>query len=82
MSTKTTFMGVTIDAENGPTNPQLRKALDKSFHLLDILEFVKVTKFELNMIMFDYFWHIVIGNTPSHLTRRVLEWFGYDGSSN
>jgi hypothetical protein len=67
------------DTENGPTNPQLRKALDKSFHLLDIFEFVKVTKFELNMVMFDYFWQIVVGNTPSHLTRSVLEWFGYDG---
>jgi hypothetical protein len=29
--------------------------------------------------MFDYFWQVVVGNTPSHLTRRVLEWFGYDG---
>jgi hypothetical protein len=79
MSTKTTFMGVTIDAENGPTNPQLRKALDKSFHLLDILEFVKVTEFELNMVMFDYFWQIVVGNTRNHIGTRVLEWFGYEG---
>jgi hypothetical protein len=53
--------------------------LDKSFHLLDILEFVKVTEFELNMVMFDYFWQIVVGNTRSHLTTRVLQWFGYEG---
>jgi len=29
--------------------------------------------------MFDYFWQVVVGNTPGHLTRSVLEWFGYDG---
>jgi hypothetical protein len=45
---KTNFLGVTIDTENGSSNPKIRKALDKSFKLLDIMEFIKVTKFKLN----------------------------------
>ena len=49
------FLGVTIDIENGSSDPRIKKALDKSFKLLDIMEFIKVTKFKLNMAMFDYF---------------------------
>jgi hypothetical protein len=58
----TSFLGVVIDTENGSSNPKINKALDKSFSLLDIMEFVKVTKFKLNMTMFDYFWQVVVGN--------------------
>ncbi|ADO00415.1 hypothetical protein WIV_gp072 [Wiseana iridescent virus] len=76
---KTNFLGVTIDIENGSNNPQVLKALNSSFKLLDVVEFVKVTKFKLNLTMFDYFWQVVIGNTRVHLASRVLEWFGYEG---
>jgi hypothetical protein len=79
-TTQTKFLGVTIDIENGPTNPKIRKALDKSYQLLDIMKFIEVTKFKLNMTMFDYFWQVMVGNvTGSHLTTRVLQWFGYEG---
>jgi hypothetical protein len=73
------FLGVTIDTENGSSDPRIKKALNKSFKLLDILEFIKVTKFKLNMVMFDYFWQVVVGNRRGHLTATVLEWFGYEG---
>ena len=53
--TPTSFLGVTVDPENGSSDPRIRKALDKSFKLLDIMEFIKTTKFKLNMLMFDYF---------------------------
>ncbi|CCV02152.1 hypothetical protein IIV25_134R [Invertebrate iridovirus 25] len=76
---KTNFLGITIDTENGSNNPKVRKALNASFNLLDITQFVKVTKFKLNMTMFDYFWQVVVGNTRVHLVSRVLEWFGYTG---
>jgi hypothetical protein len=72
-------LGVVIDTENGPGNPKIKKVLERSFKLLDILEFIKVTKFELNMVMFDYFWQVMIGNTGRHLSTSVLEWFGYEG---
>jgi hypothetical protein len=48
-------LGVTIDTENGSNNPKINKALNKSFKLLNIMEFIEVTKFKLNMTMFDYF---------------------------
>ncbi|CCV01937.1 hypothetical protein IIV22A_093R [Invertebrate iridescent virus 22] len=68
------FLGVTINTENGSSNAKIRKALDKSFQLLNIIEFVKITKFKLNMVMFDYFWQVVVGNTTSHLTSSILEY--------
>ena len=78
-TTKTTFLGVTIDTEDGPSNPIIRKALDKSFKLLDIMEFIKVVKFKVNMTMFDYFWQVVVGTQCTLVGTLVLEWFGYDG---
>jgi len=51
----TTFLGVKIDTINGPTDPRIKKALERSASLLDILKFIKVVKFKLNMTMFDYF---------------------------
>ncbi|CCV02190.1 hypothetical protein IIV25_172R [Invertebrate iridovirus 25] len=78
-SQKTNFLGVVIDPKNGSNNPKVRKALNTSFDLLDITQFIEVTKFKLNMVMFDYFWQIVVGMTNSHLTSSVLEWFGYEG---
>jgi hypothetical protein len=75
------FLGVKIDTENGSSNPKIRKALDKSFQLLDIMKFIEVTKFKLNMTMFDYFWQVVVGNVTHTLVgMSVLKWFGYDGS--
>jgi hypothetical protein len=75
----TTFLGVTIDTINGSSDLRIKKALEKSASLLNIMEFIKVTKFKLNMVMFDYFWQVVIGNRSSHVARPILEWFGYDG---
>jgi hypothetical protein len=75
----TNFLGVKIDTENGSNNPKIRKALDKSFQLLDIMKFIEVTKFKLNMTMFDYFWQVVVGNHSTLVSTMVLEWFGYDG---
>jgi hypothetical protein len=77
---KTNFLGVTIDTKNGSSNPKIKKALDKSYQLLDIMEFIKVTKFKLNMVMFDYFWQVVAGNQCTHMGTSVLEWFGYEGA--
>ncbi|CCV02013.1 hypothetical protein IIV22A_169R [Invertebrate iridescent virus 22] len=76
---KTNFLGVTIDPENGSKNPKICKALETSFKLLDITQFIEVTKFKLNMVMFDYFWQVVVGNQYVHLVTLVFEWFGYEG---
>jgi hypothetical protein len=74
------FLGVTIDTENGPTNPKIKKALDQGFRLLNILEFIQITKFKLNMTMFDYFWQVMVGGvTGTLMSTSVLQWFGYEG---
>ncbi|CCV01780.1 hypothetical protein IIV22_103R [Invertebrate iridescent virus 22] len=78
-SSTTNFLGITIDTENGSTNPKVRKALDTSFKLLDITQFIEVTKFKLNMVMFDYFWQVVVGNQCLHVSTLILNWFGYEG---
>ena len=78
-NTKTNFLGIVIDTENGSNNPRINKALSESFHLLDIIKFIEVTKFKLNMIMFDYFWQSMIENQSSLVGRLVFEWFGYEG---
>jgi hypothetical protein len=75
----TTFLGVNIDTINGPFDFKIKKALKQSASLLDIMEFMKVTKFKLNMTMFDYFWQVMIRNRRVHVAPAVLEWFGYDG---
>jgi hypothetical protein len=75
----TNFMGVTINPK-GPENLMVLKALAHPSSIpLDIIKFVEITDFKLNMIMFDYFWQVMVGNTPTHLSRRTLEWFGYEG---
>ena len=79
MDTTINFMGVVIDTENGSNNPKIKKALDKSYKLLDIMEFIQVTKFKLNMVMFNYFWQVMVGKCRIHLYPTVLEWFGYEG---
>ena len=76
---ETTFLGIKIDTINGPSDPRIVKALDQGYQLLDILKFIEVVDFKLNMVMFDYFWQVVVGNTPSLIGRSVLEWFGYEG---
>jgi len=74
----TNFMGVVIDPK-GPSNPMIIKALAEGHCLLDICKFIEVTGFKLNMVMFDYFWQVMVGNTRVHLHPRVFEWFGYEG---
>ena len=74
----TSFMGIVIDPK-GPSNPMILRALAEGHCLLDICKFIKVTEFKLNMVMFDYFWQVMVGNTGLHLGTRVLEWFGYEG---
>ena len=75
----TSFLGVNIDTINGPFDFKIKKALKQSASLLNIMEFIKVTKFKLNMVMFDYFWQVVVGNRCTLVGTSVLEWFGYGG---
>jgi len=76
---QTSFMGVSIN-DDGPQNLIILKALaHPSPTVLGIDKFIEVTDFKLNMVMFDYFWQVMVGNKPVHLARLALEWFGYEG---
>jgi len=67
----TSFMGITIDPK-GPANLMVLKALAyPSPTVLGIVEFVEVTEFKLNMVMFDYFWQVMVGNTGLHLKKLL-----------
>ena len=65
--TQTSFMGIAIDTINGSKDPWINEALNKGFQLLDIIQFMRVVDFDLNMTMFDYFWQVVVGNTRSQI---------------
>lgn len=58
--TTTNFMGISVN-ENGPSDPRIIKALNSSAKILDIFKFIEITEFELNKVMFDYFWQVMVG---------------------
>ena len=66
---QTSFMGVSIN-DDGPQNLIILKALaHPSPTVLGIDKFIEVTDFKLNMVMFDYFWQVMVGNTGLHLKK-------------
>lgn len=73
----TTFLGINIFNPS----PRVQKALyHYSVKMLDIQEYIKVTDFEINSLMFSWFWQIMIDdNRWGHVTPPVLNFFGYEG---
>ena len=65
--------------EETKTNHLVKKALDSSVVLLDIFKFIDVTKFEVDPIMTNWFWQVMVENHCAHVGTVVLEWFGYEG---
>ncbi len=66
----TSFMGITIDPK-GPENLMVLKALaHPSPTILGIVEFVEVTEFKLNMVMFDYFWQVMVGTSKKTVNKN------------
>lgn len=75
-SCATTFMGIDI------SNPPLRvqKALNHySTHPLDIQDYINITDFEINPVIFSWFWQTMVENLSGHLTTEILHEFGYEG---
>ncbi len=60
-------------------DPLIKKALNSSIKLLDIFKFIEITNFEINPIMTNWFWQIMVNNHCAHVGTVVLEWFGYEG---
>ena len=76
VNNKTTFMG--IDISNPPKRVQ-RALAHYSSRVLDIHEYIKVTDFQINPVMFSWFWQILVDGQCAHLGSLTLEWFGYEG---
>ena len=60
-------------------DPLITKALEFSVKLLDIFKFIEIIQFELDPIMTNWFWQVIVNNHSSQVTTVVLEWFGYEG---
>ena len=78
-NTSASFMGAVVDEVNGPSDDHVRVALNHGYRLLTIQEFIEVTKFVMDPVMVNYFWQIMVNSKPGHVTRLILEWFGYEG---
>jgi len=61
------------------TNAYICKALGSSAKELTIEEFVAITAYPINPIMFNYFWQVILNNHSPHVGRVLLEYFGYEG---
>lgn len=57
----------------------VKKALNESLSLLDIFKFIEITNFDLDPIMTNWFWQVMVNNHCGHLATVILEWFGYEG---
>jgi len=63
------------------TNAYICKALGSSAKELTIEEFVAITAYPINPIMFNYFWQVILNNHCTHVGTVLLEYFGYEGDS-
>jgi len=68
-------------ADTPHTNAYICKALGSSAKELTIEEFVAITAYPINPIMFNYFWQVILNNHCTHVGTVLLEYFGYEGDS-
>lgn len=57
----------------------LKRALDYSLTIIDIIKFVEVTKFDIDPFMIEKFWHSINDDSPLYICRDILGWMGYTG---
>jgi len=71
-----------MHADDTPhTNAYICKALGSSAKELTIEEFVKVTDYPINPIMFNYFWQVILNGCCAHVGATLLAYFGYEGDN-
>jgi len=66
-------------ADTPHTNAYICKALGSSAKELTIEEFVEITAYPINPIMFNHFWQVILNDCSPHVGRTLLEYFGYEG---
>jgi len=67
-------------ADTPHTNAYICKALGSSAKELTIEEFIAITAYPINPIMFNYFWQVILNNQSPHVGGLLLEYFGYESS--
>lgn len=61
-------------------NDMIQKALNQSYNMLDIKQFIEVTDFKLNDILpFDLMWNSFEQDIPIYVTDDFIKIFGYKG---
>jgi len=68
-------------ADTPHTNAYICKALGSSAKELTIEEFVAITAYPINPIMFNYLWQVILNGRSAHVGRPLLEYFGYEGDN-
>jgi len=69
-----------MHADDTPhTNAYICKALGSTTKELTIEEFVAITAYPINPIMFSHFWQVILNGRSAHVGRPLLEYFGYEG---
>jgi len=72
-----------MHADDTPhTNAYICKALGSSAKELTIEEFVAITAYPINPIMFNHFWQVIVNNHSAHVGRLLLAYFGYEGDNH
>jgi len=72
-----------MHADDTPhTNAYICKALGSSAKELTIEEFVEITAYPINPIMFNYFWQVILNGCSPHVGGTLLEYFGYEGDAS
>jgi len=69
-------------ADTPHTNAYICKALGSSAKELTIEEFVAITAYPINPIMFNHFWQVILNGCNTHVGITLLEYFGYEGDSS
>jgi hypothetical protein len=75
MASVTTFMG----CGESPIDDRVTRALSQSFVKLSIQEFIEVSGFKIDAIMFNYFWQVMTKRRCPLIGAPVLEFLGYEG---
>ena len=60
---------------------RVMKALERSscYSKLSIDEFIRVTGFKVDELMFNYFWQIIAKRRNIYINSTVLKFIGYEG---
>jgi len=64
------------------TNAYICKALGSTAKELTIEEFVAITQYPINPIMFNHFWQVILNGRSPHVGGPLLEYFGYEGDAS